>query len=548
MTPVYARVRAFGLIIVFISFNVLCQCQVSIAGRFRALAEQTQFEFQDWFSKDGPLKVGFPEKAVKKLPIVDNAKLLIESTISSKCCQKGFQFATKIPLQVNPYDDGLWEKIHVPPQTSNYTNASGGVVKTWKLAVASPNSLSLSLVCDEFHLPNESELYVHAEDNVLLGAFTPAINNKKHGKFATIPVLGKKLLIEYFEPIHSPDDISMPLTCNTWSMDSHLPGFVFKLKHVAHGFQSFYAEPFSQLEVFPGGNFPCPSSFTRAKQPSNMRTIQVGRCHINAPSCPETRALANQAQAVALYIAAQGTKVCTGTMLNNALMVRRQFFLTAAHCLNEQGLDFLFGLVAFNYHSKDCKSQDLPGTISQLYHNSAHGLLLRSKFPLTDMALLEVQEALPDRYNVYLAGWYVGKELPLTPIFCLHHPMGAVKKAAITYAPLERVCWGECPRAYHLKVLRWDYGATEGGSSGSALFNKFGYVVGQLHGGYSSCTERNESDYFGSLSTAYNTGMSPSQRLMDWLNPKRDLSIVKCRGVYLASLKDHRGQINPIQE
>ena len=36
----------------------------------------------------------------------------------------------------------------------------------------------------------------------------------------------------------------------------------------------------------------------------------------------------------------------------------------------------------------------------------------------------------------------------------------------------------------HVRLEDWDLGTTEGGSSGSPLFNQDHRVIGQLHGGY----------------------------------------------------------------
>jgi hypothetical protein len=44
------------------------------------------------------------------------------------------------------------------------------------------------------------------------------------------------------------------------------------------------------------------------------------------------------------------------------------------------------------------------------------------------------------------------------------------------------------------------------------------HLVGQLHGGYASCSSIT-SDYYGRLSRSWNGGGSSSNRLSDWLDP-----------------------------
>jgi hypothetical protein len=69
----------------------------------------------------------------------------------------------------------------------------------------------------------------------------------------------------------------------------------------------------------------------------------------------------------------------------------------------------------------------------------------------------------------------------------------------------------------HLYVPFWSVGSTEGGSSGSPLFNGDQRVVGLLHGGYAACGNR-EGDWFGRLASAWH-GPAPQYRLRDWLDP-----------------------------
>jgi hypothetical protein len=55
----------------------------------------------------------------------------------------------------------------------------------------------------------------------------------------------------------------------------------------------------------------------------------------------------------------------------------------------------------------------------------------------------------------------------------------------------------------HVRIIDWDKGTTEPGSSGSPLFNSAHRVVGQLHGGGAACGN-DLSDYYGRLHTSWN--------------------------------------------
>ena len=64
----------------------------------------------------------------------------------------------------------------------------------------------------------------------------------------------------------------------------------------------------------------------------------------------------------------------------------------------------------------------------------------------------------------------------------------------------------------------WDLGATEGGSSGSPLFDQHHRIVGQLHGGQAACGN-DDPDWYGRLFTSWTGDGTAGGRLSDWLDP-----------------------------
>ena len=63
----------------------------------------------------------------------------------------------------------------------------------------------------------------------------------------------------------------------------------------------------------------------------------------------------------------------------------------------------------------------------------------------------------------------------------------------------------------HWRIDAWEDGTTEGGSSGSPLFNDDKQVIGQLHGGVASCFN-NINDYYGRLALSFDY-------IKEWLDP-----------------------------
>jgi hypothetical protein len=190
-------------------------------------------------------------------------------------------------------------------------------------------------------------------------------------------------------------------------------------------------------------------------------------------------------------------KFCTGAMINNVKNDGKQYLLTANHCVFA---DLSNSIAGFNYERLGC------GTGSVSSSQTAHGMKLLSRGSTSDFALFEVVEKIPQAYNVYLSGWDaripdVSKSQTYAGI---HHPSGDMKKISLYTGKLQFASWSEGPsKKYHLAISRWSRGVTEPGSSGSPLFNSEGNLIGQLHGGSSSCTNLEGSDLYGGFAFSY---------------------------------------------
>jgi hypothetical protein len=115
-----------------------------------------------------------------------------ESSVSMEDIQedqlKPYKFAESIPFELDIKKDGVWE-----------TNKEAGY-RVWRATVTSESARSLGLVFKQFYLPHGSELYVVGQDRII-GAFIGDVNNKPSGKFATMPLPGDAILLEYYEPL-----------------------------------------------------------------------------------------------------------------------------------------------------------------------------------------------------------------------------------------------------------------------------------------------------------------------------------------------------------
>lgn len=159
--------------------------QVQSIGKFRPVVACP--------SKAGTIR----DTRIYSLPQVNNLFLMLdaeseESSISLEDQQedqlKPYKFAESIPINLDIKKDGVWEKH---PEAG---------YKVWRATITSKSAKSLGLIFEDFYLPAGGELYVIGQDQIL-GAFIGDVNNKSNGKFATMPLPGEELLLEYYEPL-----------------------------------------------------------------------------------------------------------------------------------------------------------------------------------------------------------------------------------------------------------------------------------------------------------------------------------------------------------
>ncbi len=360
----------------------------------------------------------------------------------------------------------------------NYNLNNSGVWDTladgsrlWRLGIYSANAYSLNLIFDNFYIPPGSKLFIYTEDqSFVMGSFTEK-NNNQWDNFATSLFPGDKIILEYYEPVEN-------------------KGLgIINLSTIVHGYKDFF---------FKRGSFG-----------------NSGNCNINI-NCSEGGSFQQAKRAVALIIKG-GNAHCSGTLLNNTVQDGKPYFLTANHCMTTSPSNFVF---VFNYESSDCE-----GNLEKKYY-SYNGATLLASYEHSDFALLLLNDMPEPEAMPYYAGWD-RRNIAVAGTVCIHHPRGDLKKISVSNSLLGSSKWeednGSFPDNTHWEVVSWDKGTTEGGSSGSGLFNTFQQIIGQLEGGYADCSGARPNglaDYYGKLSYSWTNGNSPdSNRLDYWLDP-----------------------------
>ena len=193
--------------------------------------------------------------------------------------------------------------------------------------------------------------------------------------------------------------------------------------------------------------------------------------------------------------------VCTGALLNDAdLNTFAGYFLTANHCISTQTVVDTLQIRWF-YETDMCG-----GTASWLTTTTGGTLLATS--PNSDFTLLRMAND-PSAGQGFAAWTTVAPASNGATVKGIHHPGGSWKRYSegptTTSSP---ICAG-LPLANFI-YNDWTIGFTEGGSSGSPLFNSNWEVIGQLFGACLFATPacNNPSQYnnvYGRFSVTFNS-------------------------------------------
>ena len=317
----------------------------------------------------------------------------------------------------------------------------------------------------------------NGEKNMVSGPINQGQNNPT-GRYSTSLLKGSSVIIELFEPD------------NVYSKSQ------LHISKVIHGYK---------LVSFAGFGESAP-------------------CNINV-NCAQGNAWNDEKNMVAMVLLQNNTRLCSGSLLNNACQNLTPNFLTAFHCLdvNENGnaeageiADAQNWQFMFQYMSPNCN----PNT-DDPYFFTFSGSTYRAGWNMSDFALVQLNQRPNASTGIRYAGWS-RTNAASTSSASLHHPKGDVMKISIENNQAASVDWnGVGPNTHWL--VNFDDGTVEGGSSGSPLFNQSHRVVGQLHGGLTDENQPNDGrcnlhdGRYGRFDVSWDGGGTANTRLRDWL-------------------------------
>jgi hypothetical protein len=222
-----------------------------------------------------------------------------------------------------------------------------------------------------------------------------------------------------------------------------------------------------------------------------------GACNIDV-GCSNANPTIRSATAKIVFTDNGSTYMCSGTLLNDKEQGWIPYFITANHCLDSAAAARTVNSY-WLFERASCGGEK-PGSVIQF----TRGAELLASGAKSDFTFLQLKDADVARTpGIQFAGWNAAALDSSAEVFGIHHPQGDLKKwshgTAMGLAEYGDEVNG---RGSHIKVV-WSEGTTEGGSSGSALFDNKNRFRGNLHGGYASCYDQSAPDWYGRFDITY---------------------------------------------
>ncbi len=371
--------------------------------------------------------------------------------------KSGFIFGVEQEVDIDFFQNAYWQKTKKG--------------RIGRLQIKSSEAISLNLIFDQFNLSERSFLYIYSTNKKeLLGAYTRE-NNNKQNILGTDLIHHDEVIVELYEP------------------NEEVGNSILHISKVVHGYKDI-------------------------DNALGLKVNESGACNMDV-ICSDGLPWVNEVKSVVRILT--GATLCTGTLVNNTAQDGTPYVLTAEHC-NPQNMGN--AVFRFNYDSPICGSQAVANSQSPSGSpQTINGSSFIASNQDSDFGLVELNSVPPVSYDVFYAGWKNTGAVSSTAV-CIHHPSGDVKKISFDDDPLQNASQNGVSNNMW-EVETWERSTTtEGGSSGSALWDQDHYIVGTLFGGSAACGNF-LSDFFGKFSMSWtgNNSTFPNKRLSDWLDP-----------------------------
>lgn len=386
------------------------------------------------------------------------------------------------PLAISKIIDTRFHLI----EDGNAGTLPGGE-KIYRLRIQAKGALALMLYYSAFYIPEGGKLFIYnATKTHVLGAYTSR-TNPATARFATEFVAGDDIILEYIE-----------------APSGEKPRI--EIDKIGYGYDHLNIVYNSGSEI----SGPCMVNIN-CEEGNEWQTQKKGICWM-------------------LEIIGDDGYVCSGSLVNNTAQDMKPYILSAYHCTDGKTTQEEFDqwVFYFNFEYNGCPNgsdiapyRTLVGCSQVAYSPVDKG---------SDGLLLLLHQNIPDNYDVFFNGWD-RTNTPAQSGVGIHHPGGDFKKIS-TYGnvPVISTTWtNSTSNETGISNAHWlvifdqtpnGYSVTEGGSSGSPMFNENKLIVGTLSGGNSSCDAPDGINLYGKLFYHWNKfGGSDHLRMDKWLDP-----------------------------
>ncbi len=377
-----------------------------------------------------------------KTPALDMTSIIAEDEVVDQYKETPYRFGIDREVNYNLFDFG-----------SSTSLKNGDLL--WRMGIHCPDATSINLIFGEYNIPEGGVVYIWSADKKeYIGGFTHE-NNKDFGSLAVGLVHSDKIIIEYREPAERIGQASLVLTT------------------ITHGYR------------------PVINKWEEDKGPFGSS----GNCNMNV-NCADGDPWQDEKRGVALILNG-GSAWCTGSLINTTSQDGTPYFLTASHCNGDES-NWVF---YFNHEYEGCSSSGVAPT-----NQSISGAVEQATTAPSDAHLVLLSSDVPASYEPYYNGWDKSG-VPVSSAVGIHHPAGDVKKLAFDDDPLTITAYSSNTEGDfdHWRIEAWERSTTtEGGSSGSPLFDQNHRIIGQLHGGAANCSN-SINDWYGAMHSSWTT-------------------------------------------
>lgn len=419
----------------------------------------------NYYAKDNPIRNHFKyfrkNTVVKTMPTFDLQKIRKEDA-EMDGEDVPYRFGKGFDVSYT-FEDGLWEDVE------------GG--RLWTISFKSEGAISLNYIIENFYLPEGASFYIENQDEtVLYGPVTSENLSKQHDSFLTDIIPGDQSTFYLIEPLEKRGESQLTI------------------KRVIHGYRGILFD-------------------------ENYRTVNgSSSCNYDVACLP---AYEKESNAIVLSLLSSGEEWCSGSLLMTTNYTFDPYFLTAFHCVDwpnpDSYLDDSEINAASNWMFKFCfKKTSCGGSIlaTDYTYNKAD---FCSAWYNTDFALMKLKGPVAQNNVLTWLGWDRTGNTPSSTT-SIHHPAGDVMKISVDYDAATSI--SQNGGSNNFWQVDFDYGITEGGSSGAPLLNQQKRVVGQLFGGPHTTDICNWTQKtYGKFNLSWTGGGHDYDRLSNWLDP-----------------------------